>query len=455
MKFSPKSFFDFILSLRQFILEDIWRLDFRKLSPLKTFLIKQAQLIIHVVKRFQKDRLMVRASALVYATLLSIVPLLAVMFSLLKGFGYHNELEPFLNRILKPLGDQAIQTIVPTIVNFVGNANIAALGAIGFLFFLLSSISIVNNMERAFNDLWRVQKIRSFYRRIGDYLSVLVIGPVLALAVIGVTASLQNYKLIRALGEIPVIEILANRVAPIVTSWIVFCFLYTFIPNTKVRFISALYGAVVAGTLWELMNTVFARFIVVSYQSGAKAALYASFAVFPLFLVWLFFSWTVVLLGSEISYVHQNLDKVSWEEQVKTISWQMEERIALKIMLVVSQKFCRDEKAPSLWDLSEYLRLPRHAVDSVLSVLLDLELVNVIGRGEERFTPAKCLEGLSLREILGRLRTKGTRDQIDHTDDAITRLVDDIQGQYEIALKKAFDDATLRDLLDKIDTERT
>lgn len=454
MKFSPKTIIDFIDSVRQFILEDIWRLDFRKLSPLKSFLIKQVQLIIHVVKRFQRDRLMVRASALVYATLLSIVPLLAVMFSLLKGFGYHNNLEPFLSRILKPLGDQAIQRIVPAIVKFVGNANITALGAFGFLFLLLSSISIINTIERAFNDLWRVQKTRGFYRRIGDYFGVLIIGPVLVLAVIAITASLQDYKLIRSLREIPFVELLANSAAPIIASWIVFCFIYTFIPNTKVRFISALYGAVAAGTLWQLMNTIFTRFIVLSYQSGAKAALYASFAVFPLFLVWLFLSWTVVLLGSEISYVHQNLDKVSWEEKVKSLSWRMEESIALKILLVVSQKFCRDEKAPSLWDLSEYLRIPRHAVNSVVSVLLDLDLVNVIGRGEERFAPAKCMEALSVGEVLKRLRTRGISDQRDHTDDAISRLVDEIQSQYDVALKQAFDEATLRDLLDKISMER-
>jgi membrane protein len=271
--------------------------------------------------------------------------------------------------------------------------------------------------------------------------------------VIAVTASLQNTKLVRALNEIPVMEILANSIAPIITSWIVFCFLYTFIPNTKVRFVSALYGAVIAGTLWELMNTVFAKFIVTSYQSGAKAALYASFAVFPLFLVWLFFSWIVVLLGSEISYVHQNLYKVSWEEQVKSISWHMEERIALKIMLVVSQKFCKEERAPSLSDLSEYLRVPRHAVDSILSVLLDLDLVNVIGRDEERYTPARCLEGLSLREILKRLRTQGIADQRDHTDDAVTRLVDEIQNEYDVALKRAYKETTLRDLLNRISGE--
>jgi hypothetical protein len=131
----------------------------------------------------------------------------------------------------------------------------------------------------------------------------------------------------------------------------------------------------------------------------------------------------------------------------------MEERIALKIMLVVSQKFCRNERAPTLLYLSEYLRVPRHAVDNVLSVLLDLDLVNVIGRGEERYAPAKCLEGLSLREVLDRLRTLGVKEQREEQADAISRLVDKIQSQHDIVLGQAFDDINLRDLLTKIDEE--
>ncbi len=453
MKFSFNPFFQFISSVRQFILEDIWRLDFSKLSPFKAFVIKQVQIIFHVVKRFQEDRLMVRAAALVYATLLSIVPLLAVTFSLLKGFGYHNELEPFLKRILTPLGEQAIQTIVPTTVNFVGNANVAALGAFGFVFFLLSSVSIVNNMERAFNDVWSVEKARSFHRRIGDYLSVLILGPVLAFAVLAVTASLHDYIFSKTIIDIPLIETFIDKASPYITSWIVFCFLYIFIPNTKVRFLSALYGALIAGTMWQLINFFFSRFIVTSYQSGAKAALYASFAVFPLFLVWLYFSWTVVLLGAEIAYVHQNRKKITWEKRTKRISWHMEESIALKIMLIVSKKFCQDERAPTLSDLAEHLQIPEQAVDKVLAILIDLELVNAIGREEERFAPAKCLEGLSLREILTKLRTYGIPDQRADKDDAITRLVGEIQSQNDQALKQVFDNITLRDLLDKIGEE--
>jgi membrane protein len=452
MKLSFNSLLEFISSARQFILEDIWRLDFRKLSPFKVFLIKQVQIIFHVARRFQQDRLMVRAAALVYATLLSIVPLLAVTFSLLKGFGYHNELEPFLRRILTPLGEQAIQTIVPRTVNFVGNANVAALGAFGFVFFLLSSISIVNNMERAFNDVWSVEKARSFHRRIGDYLSVLILGPVLAFAVLAVTASLHDYIFSKTIIDVPLIETFIDKATPYITSWIVFCFLYFFIPNTKVRFASALYGAVVAGTMWQLINFIFSRFIVTSYQSGAKAALYASFAVFPLFLVWLYFSWTVVLLGAEIAYVHQNR-KITWEKRIKQISWRTEESIALKILLFVSQKFCQDERSPTLSDLADYMRIPEQAVDKVLSVLMDLELVNATGRGEERFAPAKCLEALSLRDIMIKLRAYGISDQRVDKDDAISRFVEDIQSQYDSALRQTFADVSLRDLLDKIGGE--
>ncbi len=153
---------NFLSSLNHFLTEGIWKIDLSKLSPLKAFFLKHLRIGILVVRRFIKNRVKVRASALVYATLMSIVPLLAVVFSLLKGFGYHNQLEPFLTRMLEPLGDQAIQLIVPNIMNFVGSAKVAALGTIGFLVFLVASISIVKNMELAFNDIWEVESKRSF-----------------------------------------------------------------------------------------------------------------------------------------------------------------------------------------------------------------------------------------------------------------------------------------------------
>jgi membrane protein len=308
-------------------------------------------------------------------------------------------------------------------------------------------------MERAFNDVWSVEKARSLHRRIGDYLSVLILGPVLAFAVLAVTASLHDYIFSKTIINIPLIETFIDKVTPYITSWVVFCFLYIFIPNTKVRFPSALYGAVIAGTVWQLLNFIFSRFIVTSYQSGAKAALYASFAVFPLFLVWLYFSWTIVLSGAEIAYVHQNRKKITWEKRTKRVSWQMEESVALKIMLIISQKFCQNERAPTLSDLADYLQIPEQAIDKVLAILIDLELVYAIGPGEERFAPAKCLEALSLREIMVKLRTYGIPDPTDGRDDAISRLVEEVKSQTDQALKQTFKDITLRALLDEISEE--
>ncbi|GAF98050.1 unnamed protein product, partial [marine sediment metagenome] len=279
---------------------------------------------------------------------MSIVPLLAVVFSLLKGFGYHNQLEPFLNRVLEPLGTQAIQVIVPNIMNFVGNAKVAALGTIGFLVFLVSSISIVKNMELAFNDIWEVESKRS----LRDYLSGLILVPAMAFSVLAVTASLRNYALFRKVSDIPVIQMLESKAAPMILGWIVLLFLLIYIPTTKVRFLSALYGAIIAGTLWQLLNVYFTRFYVGFYEKGIMAALYASLVIFPLFLIWLYLSWLIVLLGTEITYVHQNLNKITWEEQRKDVSWRIKESVALKTILLISQKFFQNQKAPSQTDLA-------------------------------------------------------------------------------------------------------
>jgi membrane protein len=436
----------FMSSFKQYITDDIWKLDFRNLPPVQAFVLKHLRIWILVVRRFIKNRVKVRASALVYVTLMSIVPLLAVVFSLLKGFGYHNQLEPFLRRVLEPLGTQAIEVIVPNVMNFVGSAKVAALGTIGFLVFLVASISIVKNMELAFNDIWGVVSKRS----LRDYLSVLILFPAMAFTVLAVTASLRNYALFRKVSEIPAIQMLETKAAPLIVAWIVLLFLLIYIPNTKVRFLSALYGAVIAGTIWQLLNVYFTKFYVGYYEKGIMAALYASFVIFPLFLIWLYLSWLIVLLGTEIAYVHQNLDKITWEEQREDVSWRIKESVALKTILLISQKFFQNQKAPSQSDLAEYLDLPQHAVSRLIFVLSELGLVNVIGGREARYAPAKPLEALSLHEAIEKLRSYGALYRSKKQDDAISQLVEEMQGRHEKLLKEAFPDTSIRELMNKL-----
>jgi len=442
-----RSLSDIKSSIDQFLGEDLWKLDLSQQPRVKAVFLKHARIGVLVINNFFKNRVRVRASALVYATLMAIVPLLAVIFSLLKGFGYHNRLEPFLNQVLDPLGEQAIQAIVPTVMNFIGNTRVAALGAIGFLVFFISSLSIVTNMEGAFNDIWEIDR----RRRLRDYLSGFILIPVMVLIVMTVTASLQKFALVRTVSDIPLIQILQSKAAPLITIWIVLFLLLIYVPNTRVRFLSALYGAVIAGTVWQLLNFYFTQFFVGFYQKGIMASLYASFVVFPLFLIWLYFSWVIVLLGTEITYVHQNLGRITWETQSRNVSWRTKEFIALKTILVISQRFYRSQKAPTQTELADYLDVPQHPVSRLLSVLSDLGLVNAIGRREVRYVPARRLEAMSLREILDKMRNHGALFKGKGKDDALSRFVEDLQDRHENQLNEVFADTNLRDLLDRMD----
>jgi len=442
-----RSFSSLRSSMNQLLKEDLWRLDLRQQPRVKAFFLRHLRIGILVIKRFIQHRVRVRASALVYATLMAIVPLLAVIFSLLKGFGYHNRLEPFLTRVLVPLGDQAIQAIVPTVMNFIGNTRVAALGAIGFLVFFISSLSIFKNMEQAFNDIWDINQRRG----LRDYLSGLTLVPVMIFIVLTVTASLRNFAFVRTVSDFPLTQILQSKAAPLITIWIVFFVLLIYVPNTKVRFVSALYGAVIAGTVWQLLNFYFTQFFVGFYQKGIMASLYASFVVFPLFLIWLYFSWVIVLLGTEITYVHQNLGRITWETQSRNVSWRTKEFIALKAILVISQRFYRSQNPPTQTELADYLDVPDHPVSRLLSVLSDLGLVNAIGKREVRYVPARRLEAMSLREILDKLRNHGALFKGKGTDDALSRFVEDLQVRHENQLNEVFADTNLRDLLDRMD----
>ncbi len=442
-----KPLLEFLSSLHQFFTKDIWRQDFSKLSKARAFLYQQIVLSYLVARAFIQDRLLVRASALVYATLLSIVPLLAVMFSLLKGFGFHNKLEPMLYKVMTPLGEQATQTVVPTIVGFVNNVNVGALGGIGFLFLFLSVLSIINNTERAFNDIWKVKHVRSLQRRFSDYLSVILLGPVLLFIILGITASIQSFFIVQAISKIPGVSFLFNKTAPIIASWFAFLFLYIFIPNTKVKVGSAFIGAVFAGTIWQVSNVFFARFIVTSYQEGAKAALYAGFATLPLFLVWLFLSWAIVLLGAEISYAHQNMNNITWEVRNTQYSQKVRDNLALRIILIIGKNFYRGELVPTSGQLADRLRVPERLLNDILTELVEIGFLYPIEGDATRYTLAKSLENLTLDEIMIGLRTYGVNELSADGEDEISVLTEKIQSDYENALSAAFKNKSVKDIL--------
>ncbi len=447
MKKIFENLLDFVNSLQQFLTRDIWRLDFNQVSRLRGFFYRQIMVAWLVGQAFIHDRLLVRASALVYATLLSIVPLLAVMFSLLKGFGIHNKLAPTLQQVMAPLGDQAIEVVVPTIVNFVDNVNVGALGAVGVGVLMFSVLSIITNIERAFNDIWKIKQVRSYHRRFSDYLSVLLLGPLLVFTVLGITASLQSNTIVQTVSEIPMIDVIYRKFAPIAAGWLAFFFLYIFIPNTKVRPDSAIIGAVLAGTLWQVANVLFADFVVSSYTTGAKAALYAGFATLPLFLMWLFISWSVVLLGAEISYAHQNVNKLTWEVRKKHYSQNFRAGLALEIILLLAEKFHHGSPMPTSSELADSFDIPERLCNEQLNKLLDLGLIFPIEGENTRYTIAKSPDTLTVGDIFHKLQTHGVTILPAEKTMGISKIVDNLQKQYDEVVDSTFGKKSLLQVL--------
>jgi membrane protein len=438
---------DLIEKSYDFITVDIWRLDFSKLSKLQTFFVHQVLFIYFVIRAFIKDRLLVRASALVYATLLSLVPLLAIVFSLLKVFGFHNKLGPTLEKLVAPLGQESATIVVKTILQFVDNISVGALGGVGLLVLFASVLSIINNIDGSFNDIWHVKRGRSYKRRFMDYFSVLFIGPVLLFAILGITASMQSNSVIQTVSNIPGLSIVFNRTAPIVASWIVFYFLVAFAPNTKERFTSAILGAILGGTIWQIANRFFALFIVSSYQSGAKAALYAGFATFPLFLVWLYLSWSIVLIAAEISYAHQNLHKITWDVRNTHFSYALRETLVLKFIVFISGHFFNGKEAPTSLELSNYFKIPERLTNNILFEMVDVGLLFKIEGQNLCFTVAKSPNNLSVADVFFAMRNHGLTKSAEITNGPISSAVNGIYNSFEDTIIKSFGDTKIVDLI--------
>jgi membrane protein len=254
--------------------------------------------------RYRDDVLDLQAMSLTYSTLLSLVPFLAVMFSVLKAFEVQNVLEPFLMQMLQPLGPEASQ-VANRIIRFVDNIRVGILGAVGVAMLFYTVVTLVAKVEDALNQIWRLPRSRTWPQRVTAYLSVVLVGPVMVFTALTLTASAQSYWLIERLFEIGLFSYmftLATSVMPFVLLCATFTFLYKLMPYTNVRFSSALVGGATAGILWQLVGMGFAAFVA---NSAQYAAVYSSFAIMIVFLIWLYVGWLIFLVGGEVTYFHQ------------------------------------------------------------------------------------------------------------------------------------------------------
>ena len=384
--------------------------------------------------------------SLVYTTLLSVVPLIAFSFSVLKGLGVHKNLESRLYTILEPLGDKGVE-ITDKLMTLVNNVNGSVLGGIGLAFFIYTAISMVQKIEESFNYVWYVSKPRSFSRRFTEYLLILLLGPVAIAIALGALASLQNEAIVQWAANNALLGPIfsaTNKLTPLLVVTAVFTALYKYMPNTEVRFRSALVGGLTGGFLWVTLGMVFAAFVA---NSARTQAIYASFAIAIFTLFWLYLNWLILLIGSQLAFYFQNPAYMRIGRREPRLSNAMRERLALNIMLIVGAAFRDSNKSVNQRALSEELRIPSITVTPIIMALASKGLLTTLENDD--LLPGREMSRITLNEILEVVRIDGETGS--YRDPRWAGAIDSIGETIDAAVESTLGDKSLSNLLDEIE----
>ena len=413
-----------------------------KYCGVKRQLYSYFQFVYFIVNNFMIHKGTLRASALTYTTVLSLVPFLAIAFSVLKGLGAQNALEPILRQVAGNSGDT-----VPRIIAYVNNTNMKSMGAIGLVMLIVTVISLMGSIEDAFNSVWNVRETRSLHRRFSDYFSVVIVGPILLLAATSMTSSLQSQWLLQWLIQNTYIGdaiLLLFRFLPYLTVWIAMFFLYIFIPNTKIRFASALTGGIIAGTAWELAQWGYFHF-----QVGVANynAIYGTLAAVPIFLIWIYTSWLIVLFGLEIVFAHQNSGHLISEIAAMSLSVTEREQLAVALLIQVNLFFQKGGTPPSAQNLADKLNVSLLLLEPIFDDLKRLGYLVATAGNEFGWLPTRDSSEVQLSEVINALRGVS---MLQTATIPILQLTDKVIEQGWYLSKVYFDGLTIRDMLKKL-----
>ncbi len=396
-----------------------------------------------LIRDMVSGQITLRAMSLVYTTLLSVVPLIAFSFSVLQGFGIHNQLEPFLFDFLEPLGTQGAE-MTRQVIELVDNVKGGVLGGISLAFFIYTAVSMVQKMEESFNYVWYVAKRRSLARRLTEYMVVLLIGPVIIVVALGMIASLKSNTVVQFLltsEAFGPILVATNKLTPYLLVTAVFTFLYMYMPNTRVKFTAALYGGLAGGFIWATLSVAFATFVVFSTRTQL---IYSGFAVAILTLIWLYLNWIVLLFGAQLAYYIQNPAFLRIGRREPRLSNSMRERLALNIMLFVGRAFRDTDVSIDAHEISRRMRIPSITLAPVLEALEAGGLLAVTDKDD--LLPGKDMATIRLDDILSVVRVHGETGS--YRDPEWSDEVDALGQDLDSAVIKVVGSRTLSDLLE-------
>ncbi len=408
-------------------------------------LIRRVLRLLYMVGRdVVQGTLTLRAMSLVYTTLLSTVPLLAFSFSVLKGFGVHNQLEPLLFKLMAPLGGKG-EPLTRQIIGFVDNMQVGVLGALGLGLLIYTVISLLQKIESSLNHIWRVSTRRSFVQRFSEYLSVVLVGPVLVFTAMGITGSAMHtdwVERIAAVEPMRTMVAMAGTLVPYLLIIGAFTFVYAFVPHTKVRLRSALIGAAVAGTLWETAGWGFASFIA---NSTKYTAIYSGFAIVILAMIWIYLAWLILLIGASIAFYHQHPQYHLRRPDQLRLSIAEIERLAVLVMITIGRRYAAGRTPWSARQLATDLTAPLRETELVVHAISAAGLLISTDPNEPAFVPGRPLDLITVSDVLRAVRhyPDGNAWSVGDDSRSVSALVDEV-----IETLPAPADANIRGLLD-------
>lgn len=396
--------------------EVIWHTPLSEISKGKTFLFKQLRIVVLAARGFSNDKVQLRASALTFYSLLSVIPVAAIAFAIAKGFGLDQNLEQLLTKNFQSHQD-VLNWLLHNARNALEDTRGGYIAGIGMIILFWSVMSLLTHIESSFNHIWQIRSSRPWHRKFTDYLTIMLIAPVFIILsgsiTVFISTTLPEYMSHAPILDFfkPVITFLV-KFAPYFLSWITMTILFIIMPNAKVKFVPALISGIIAGTIIQILQWLY---IDLQFGITKLSAIYGSFAAIPLFILWLQSTWIVVLLGAELTFANQNVSRYEFESEALNISHFQKRVLILLIMHMIIKNFVIGEKPISSEHISKTLKIPVRLARDILEDLSNSNLVSVIheNEGKERlYQPALDINRLTVSFVFSRLDRKGIEQRM-------------------------------------------
>jgi membrane protein len=415
----------FIERITYFFKEGVWEVQLKELPSPKAFFIKALRILIMASKRFVKDNCQKTASVLTYYSLLNIVPVVAVTFAIAKGFGVEKMIERQIMAIAEKanLEVELTNQILGFAHNLLNQAKGGLIAGVGIVLLLWTIISILGKIEESLNDIWEIKKARTLVAKFGDYMAVMVLGPVFfiisgsatVLVASQVTVFVSKMAL---LGVFSHVIMFLLDLLPYVSIWVFLTMLYLIMPNASIPVRSAVLGGVAAGTIAQIVQWVYIKFQIGVASYGA---IYGSFAALPLFLAWLQTSWMILLFGAEIAYVSEHYETYGFQPDYSRVSASSMKFLILRVFHFLTKRFSQGEKPSSAKQIASSLEIPLRLVQTILQELMEVGLVVETVReakGDSAFQPARTIDDITVKFVLDGYEERGTTKLPDRLPDA-------------------------------------